>query len=95
MGAEVCENTEGKSMILRYRFSRGEQEPVIVTLEIREPQYFEKENMWGCPIVWTGLNLAGNHGFGADPLGAIENTITIVRAILEMESRDWSISPAI
>ena len=68
---------------------------VPVRLDIGDPTLVDGLNLWACAIEWSGLDLPGKQGFGADPLGARENTLTIVRSVLEMATDQWRIDPLV
>lgn len=82
-------------MVIHYQFTSADGTCVPVRLAIGDPVLVDRQNLWACAIEWSGLDLPGKQGFGADPLGALENTLTIVRGILEMMTDVWRIVPLV
>jgi hypothetical protein len=80
-------------MDVSYKFIHADGRRMLVTLKISNPELTDVPHLWVCNIEWSGLDLPGKCGFGADPLGAAENTLTIVRSVLEMMTDTWVITP--
>jgi len=91
-GNITCEQAETEGVAVSYDFCGSDGTRLAVQLRIGSPKLIDGQNLWACGIEWYGLELPGRCGFGADPLGAIENTLIIVRAIIEMMGDEWEIT---
>lgn len=80
-------------MVIRYEFRHIDGSCIPVTLEISNPEPTEVSNLWACSIEWSGFDLPGKRSFGDDPLGAVENALTIARSVVAMVADTWRATP--
>lgn len=47
------------------------------------------DSLWVCDLRWKGYGLSLTQAFGADPLGATENALILIRAVIADDDVDW------
>ena len=65
----------------------------IVALHFGEPRRHPVHDMWVCDIIWEGADLPGKAAYGASPMDALANALTIGQAALEIASAGARITP--